>query len=66
VIDEVGELLDVKDDLIEERDAERAESRSIDSGDEVFQILANTSEIQHFESREDNTCWGRCTSAPSI
>jgi hypothetical protein len=45
VIDEVREFLDVKDDLIEERDAERAESRSIDSGDEVFQILANTSEF---------------------
>jgi hypothetical protein len=58
VIDEVCELLDVKDDLVEERDVEiaSAELRSIDSGHEVFQILANTSELEHLESREDNTC----------
>jgi hypothetical protein len=52
----VEELLDVKDDLIEERNVEIAESRSIDSGHEVSQILANTLERQHFESRKDNTC----------
>jgi hypothetical protein len=58
VTDEVCELLDVKDDLVEERDVESAsaELRSIDSGHEVFQILANTSELEFFESREDNTC----------
>jgi hypothetical protein len=54
--DEVGELLDVKNELIEERDVEIIKSRSIDSGHEVFQILANTSELQQFKSREDNTC----------
>jgi hypothetical protein len=56
VSDEVGELLDVKDELMVENDVESVESRSIDSGDEVFQILANTSKIQPFESREDDTC----------
>ena len=40
--DEEGELLDVEDDLIEEKDVEKLESRSIDSGYEVLQILANT------------------------
>jgi hypothetical protein len=56
VTDEARELLDVKDDLIEERDAEKVESRGIDSDHEVFQILVNTSERQYFKSREDNTC----------
>ena len=52
--DEVGELLDVIDELMEEMDAESVESRSIDSGDEV--ILASTVKLQLFESREDDTC----------
>jgi hypothetical protein len=56
VSDEVRELLDVIDELMEESDVEKAESRSIDSGDEVFQILANTVKLQRFESREDDTC----------
>jgi hypothetical protein len=51
----LGELLDVKDELIKERDVERVESRSIDLGHEVFQIPANTSELQPLERREDNT-----------
>jgi hypothetical protein len=56
VTDEVGEMLDVKDELMEERDVESEESRSIDSGHEVFQILVNTVKLQLFESREDDTC----------
>ena len=48
--------MDVKDELIEESDVESVESRSIDSGHEVFQILANTSEPQVEESREDKMC----------
>jgi hypothetical protein len=56
VTDEAWELLDVQDDLIEERDVETVELRSINSGHEVFQILANTSELEPFKSREDNTC----------
>jgi hypothetical protein len=63
VTDEVGELLDVIDELIEERDVERAESRSIDSGGEVFQILARTVKPQANESREDDTCYGWWTSS---
>ena len=54
--DEVGELLDVKGELMEESDVEKVESRGIDSSDEVFQILANTVRLQLFESREDDTC----------
>jgi hypothetical protein len=56
VTDEVRELLDVIDELMEERDVESEESRSIDPGDEVFQILANTVKLQLYESREDDTC----------
>jgi hypothetical protein len=51
VTDEEGELLDVEDDLIEEKDVEKLESRSIDSGYEVFQILANTMKMQLFEEQ---------------
>ena len=57
--DEVEELLDVKDELMEERNVESVDSRSIDSGHEVFQILVNTVKLQLFESREDDTCSGR-------
>jgi hypothetical protein len=62
VTDEVGELLDVIDELTEESDIEKLELRSIDSGDEAFQILADTVKLQLFESREDDTCYGRWTS----
>ena len=61
--DAVGELLDVIDELIEERDAEIVESRSIDSGGKVFQILARSAKLQTDESREDDTCCGWWTSS---
>jgi hypothetical protein len=56
VTDEVGELLDVKEKLIVESDVESVKSRSIDSGDEVFQILTTTVKLQLFERRKDDTC----------
>jgi hypothetical protein len=64
--DELEELRDVKDELIEERNVEALESRSINSGYKVLQILVVTLERHVGESREDSTFGRRRRSASSI
>jgi hypothetical protein len=52
--------------MIEESDVEAVESRSIDSGYEVLQVLVVTSECHVDESREEKTCERRWTLASLI
>ena len=54
--DKPEEFRDMKDELVEEKDIEGVESRSVDLGYEVLHVLVVTLEYHVGESWEDNTC----------
>jgi hypothetical protein len=58
--DEVVELQKIGHEVREEPDVEPAESRSVDSGDEVFHVLTLSKERKRSESGKDSACrWRR-------
>ena len=60
--DEVGEVWDIKDDLIEEDYVEGVEYRSVDLRDNDLQVFANANKAKQLESREDMAYRGRWSS----
>jgi hypothetical protein len=53
--DEPGESWDTESGLLEERDVDLLKSGGVDSGDEVFHVLAVTPEFKFNEGRKDST-----------
>jgi hypothetical protein len=64
--DELGELRGIEYELMEEGYVEAVESRSIDPGHDVLQIVAYAFEIEIRESGEDKGRGRRRTSAFSV
>jgi hypothetical protein len=66
MIDEQRDLVDIKDELIEELYMDIVEERSVDSGHEVLQVLADTFESDVGERGEDGACQWRWMSDSSV
>jgi hypothetical protein len=58
----VGEIWNIKDDLIEEDYVKGVEYRSVNLRNDVLQVFANANKVKHLESREDTAYQGRWAS----
>jgi hypothetical protein len=65
-MNELREMSEVKDELIEEHYIDILDQRSVDSGHEVFKVLADTSELEEDEWGEYSVCERRWMSDSSI